>query len=86
MTGLEEGTAYKARVRARYFNDNGDLEKSGPWSAAEEIAVAQTPLPAKPTGLLTAASHDNVLLCHGPTPATTPSPATRSCAAPTPTT
>ena len=62
VTGLEEGAAYKARVRTRYFNDNGDLEKSGPWSAVEEIAVAQTPPPAKPTGLITAASHDNVLL------------------------
>ena len=62
VTGLEEGTAYKARVRARYFNDNGDLEKSGPWSATEEIAVAQTPPPAKPAGLITAASHDSVLL------------------------
>ena len=62
VTGLEEGTAYQARVRARYFDDNGDLEKSGPWSATEEIAVAQTPPPAKPTGLLTAASHDSVLL------------------------
>ena len=62
VAGLEEGTAYKARVRARYFDDNGNVEESGPWSAAEEIAVAQTPPPAKPTGLLTAASHDSVLL------------------------
>ena len=62
MTGLEEGTAYQARVRARYFDDNGNLEKSGPWSAVEEIAVAQTPPPAKPTGLLTGASYDSVLL------------------------
>ena len=62
VTGLEEGTAYQARVRARYFDDNGKVEQSGPWSATEEIAVAQTPLPAKPTGLNTAASHDSVLL------------------------
>ena len=62
VTGLEEGTAYQARVRARYFDDNGNLEKSGPWSAVEEIAVAQTPPPAKPTGLLTGASYDSVLL------------------------
>ena len=62
VTGLEEGTAYKARVRARYFDDNGNLEQSGPWSATEETAVAQTPPPGKPTGLITAASHDTVLL------------------------
>ena len=62
MTGLEEGTAYQARVRARYHDDDGNLEKSGPWSAVEETAVAQTPPPTKPTGLITAASHDSVLL------------------------
>ena len=77
MTGLEEGTAYKARVRARYHNSGGKVEKSGPWSAAQEVTVSVTPAPtaqppanegrstsppAKPTGLLTAASHDNVLL------------------------
>ena len=62
VTGLEEGTAYQARVRARYHDGDGNLEESGPWSAVEEIAVAQTPLPAKPAGLLAAASYDNVLL------------------------
>ena len=30
VTGLEEGTAYKARVRARYHNSGGKVEKSGP--------------------------------------------------------
>ena len=77
VTALEEGTAYQARVRARYFNDNGDLEKSGPWSDAVEITISATPSqdgegdsdqgpstspPAKPTGLITAASHNSVLL------------------------
>ena len=62
VTGLEQGTFYQVRVRARYFDANDKLAESGPWSAVEEIAVAQTPLPAKPTGLITAASHDNVLL------------------------
>ena len=77
VTGLEEGTAYQARVRARYFNGNGDLEKSGPWSDAVEITISATPSqdgegdsnegpstnpPAKPAGLITAASHDSVLL------------------------
>ena len=77
VTDLEEGTAYKARVRARYFDDNGDLEKSGPWSETLEMTVAATPPqdgegdsnegpstspPAKPTGLITATSHDSVLL------------------------
>ena len=77
VTGLEEGTAYKARVRARYHNSGGKVEKSGPWSAAQEVTVSVTPAPtaqppanegrstnppAKPTGLITAASYDNVLL------------------------
>ena len=30
VTGLEEGTAYQARVRARYHNSGGKVEKSGP--------------------------------------------------------
>ena len=77
VTRLEEGTAYQARVRTRYHDDNGDLEKSGPWSDAVEITISATPSqdgegdsnegpstspPAKPTGLITAASHDSVLL------------------------
>ena len=77
VTGLEEGTAYKARVRARYHNSGGRVKKSGPWSAAQEVTVSVTPAPtaqppanegrstnppAKPTGLITAASYDNVLL------------------------
>ena len=77
VTGLEEGTAYKARVRARYHNSGGKVKKSGPWSAAQEVTVSVTPAPtaqppanegrstnppAKPAGLITAASYDNVLL------------------------
>ena len=77
VTGLEEGTAYKARVRARYHNSSGKVKKSGPWSAAQEVTVSVTPAPtaqppanegrstnppAKPAGLITAASYDNVLL------------------------
>ena len=60
VTGLEEGTGYSARVRARY--DDGNVKQSGPWTATQEITVASTPLPAKPAGLLTGASHDSVLL------------------------
>ena len=101
MSGLEEGTTYQARVRARYHNSGGKVEKSGPWSATQEVTVSATPAPtaqptpaptpqptpqptaqppanegrstsvtpaptaqppAKPTGLITAASHDSVLL------------------------
>ena len=83
-TGLEEGTAFSVRVRARYHDGNGNVQKSGPWSAAREVTVSATPPPppkkgdeqgegdsnegrstnppAKPTGLLTGASHNNVLL------------------------
>ena len=77
VTGLEEGTAYQARVRARYHNSGGKVKKSGPWSATQEVTVSVTPAPtaqppanegrstsppAKPTGLITAASHDSVTL------------------------
>ena len=77
VTGLEEGTAYKARVRARYHDGDGNLEQSGPWSDAVEITISATPSqdgegdsdqgpstspPAKPAGLVTAASHNSVLL------------------------
>ena len=89
VTGLEEGTAYKARVRARFHTSGGRVEKSGPWSAAKEVTVSVTPAPtaaptpvptpaptaqppanegrstsppAKAGGLITAASHDSVLL------------------------
>ena len=84
VTGMEEGTAYKVRVRARYYDGNGNVQKSGPWSEAREVTVSATPPPppkkgaeqgegdsnegrstnppAKPTGLLTGASHDTVIL------------------------
>ena len=59
ITGLEEGEAYKLKVRAR-FDEGG----SGPWSQPVHTLVASTPRPpAAPTGL--AASlvfHDNVVL------------------------
>ena len=63
VTGLEEGTAYQARVRARYHS-GGKVEQSGPWSETLDITVAATPPrpPAKPTGLSTSPSHDNVVL------------------------
>ena len=32
VTGLEEGPEYQVRVRARYFDVNGRLVRSGPWS------------------------------------------------------
>ena len=63
VTGLEEGTEYSVRVRARYHNSEGNVEESGPWSDPPvEITVAQRQLPAKPTGLLPGRSHDRVLL------------------------
>ena len=60
VTGMEEGTAYKVRVRTRYHNGDGDVEESGPWSTTVEITVAQAQLPAKPTGISYGASHNNV--------------------------
>ena len=75
VTGLEEGTAYQARVRARYHDSDGNLEQSGPWSETLAMTVAATPPPppteeptaeptplAKPTGLSTTPSHNSVML------------------------
>ena len=45
VSNMEEGTAYKVRVRARYHNSNGKVERSGPWSAAQEFTVSATPTP-----------------------------------------
>ena len=66
------------RVRARYFDGNDNLEESGPWSDTAELTVSAQPPPeeeeegsnegrstnppARPTGLLTGASHNTVLL------------------------
>ena len=94
-SGLEEGTEYKVRVRARYHDTHGKVAQSGRWSTSHEFTVSATPPPppppptptaqpkdtgpkvgvqppdrggrstnppAKPTGLLPGASHDNVLL------------------------
>ena len=75
MSGLEEGTEYSARVRARYHDGDGNVEQSGPWSTTLEIAISSTPAentegdsnegrstspPAKPSGLSTSPSHDSV--------------------------
>ena len=53
VTGLEEDTEYKVRVRARYFDTNGNLAKSGPWSAVQTVTItatapATTPAPTPP--------------------------------------
>ena len=78
VTDLEEGAAYKVRVRARYYDGNDNLTESGPWSDPPvEITVSSTPskdgegdsnegrstsVPAKPTGISYGASYNNVLL------------------------
>ena len=74
VTGLEQGTEYSVRVRARYHDGDGNAEQSGPWSTSVEITVAAQPPPppppptppstppAKPTGLSTSPTHDSVAL------------------------
>ena len=66
LTGLDQGVEYKVQVRARY---GGDGAHSGPWSGVARATVAAEGSgsgagnpPAAPTGLLTAATHDSVLL------------------------
>ena len=61
VSDLEEGTEYHVRVRARYYNGNGDVEQSGQWSQTAPITISSSP-PAKPTGLSTTPSHDSVVL------------------------
>ena len=78
VSGLEEGTGYSARVRARYHDGGGNITESGSWSDPPvEITVSSTPskdgegdsnegrstsVPAKPTGISYGASYNNVLL------------------------
>ena len=51
VTGLEEGTEYSVRVRARYFDNNDNLTESGPWSdPPAELTVSAQPPPKKGEG------------------------------------
>ena len=45
VSNLEEGTAYKVRVRARYKNNDGKVKQSGPWSDSLEVTVSSQPPP-----------------------------------------
>ena len=48
---LEEGVAYKVQVRARYYDGNGNVEESGPWSdPPAELTVSAQPPPKKGEG------------------------------------
>ena len=40
LSDLDEGSEYKVQVRSRYFDENGDLEDSGPWSEEGRLTVA----------------------------------------------
>ena len=45
VSGMEEGTAYSVRVRARYLNSEGNVDESGPWTDSLQVTVASTPPP-----------------------------------------
>ena len=45
VSGMEEGTAYSVRVRARYLNGEGNVDESGPWTDSLQVTVASTPPP-----------------------------------------
>ena len=45
VSGMEEGTAYSVRVRARYLNSQDKVEESGPWTDSLQVTVASTPPP-----------------------------------------
>ena len=61
VTGLDEGTMYKVRVRARHQDgsDGGSI-RTGPWSATEAVRVIAPPF--APTGLTAVATHRGVVL------------------------
>ena len=59
ISELDDSQEYKARVRSRYFDSEGKRQKSGPWS---EVVVLNLALPRKPTGILTLASSNQVVL------------------------
>ena len=51
VSDLEEGAAYKVRVRARYYDGAGNLTESGPWSdPPAELTVSAQPPPKKGEG------------------------------------
>ena len=51
VTGLEEGAAYKVRVRTRYHDGNDNLTESGPWSdPPAELTISAQPPPKKGEG------------------------------------
>ena len=51
VTDLEEGAAYKVRVRARYYDGNDNLTESGPWSDPPvELTVSAQPSHKKAEG------------------------------------
>lgn len=61
ITGLEAGTMYKVRVRARHQDGSDeDSIRTGPWSATEAVRVIAPPF--APTGLTAVATHRGVVL------------------------
>lgn len=61
VTGLDAGTMYKARIRARHWDgSDGDSIRNGPWSATEAVRVIAPPF--APTGLTAVATHRGVIL------------------------
>ena len=44
--GLEEGTAYQVRVRARYYDASDNLVRSGPWSGPPAEVTVSSQLPS----------------------------------------
>ncbi|MXW34577.1 MAG: fibronectin type III domain-containing protein, partial [Chloroflexi bacterium] len=61
VTGLDAGTMYKVRVRARRQDGSDeDSIRTGPWSATEAVRVIAPPF--APTGLTAVATHRGVVL------------------------
>ena len=78
ISGLDDGGAYKVRVRSRYSGDGESGRWSGPWSAkaiqivaaapnptpkpTQGVAEERGPVPGQPTGLTASETRDTITL------------------------
>ena len=64
VTGLEDGAAYKVRVRARYHDTNGNVEQSEPWSGPAAAPRGKRRVQSGPLDQPAGQAHDCGLRLH----------------------